>query len=282
MEGVADDADTKALQQKLKALKSRLKAVQDELQGSEACLENWKGKFGPGSQFGAEETLSLENEVLFAAEIGSVELQRTFQGAKSLWGSRARMEGSAKAGEPVAVCGDASNSMVTYREYTATLFPCFKTALSGLDDWSHVWLIGGCPVEYATANTFSAAGMCSIPPGAPSSGVFAPSCPHGQSFHQIITEGFIKDYYEQHPELKDAPMLDPYTAYLTHPQCFDFAPGEQQSMVCILCKISSVDIDSLTIALHTMEEIPKGFVLLDLKVYHPQVESLTNLGLIKG
>lgn len=304
------EEDIPALKERLAALKARLKTVRDEQQGTEACLENWKGKFGPGSPFGCSDVPGLENEALFAAEIGSVALCGEVCAPESQW-SLEETEGAESGGdgtptttaqsgpEPApgpsgaapapsagtlrptgeALPGAAPPVQRTYYEYRATLLPCFKTALTGLEDWSHVWVLGSCPAASAPPETFSATEMCSLPPGTPSVGVFAPEHPHGQSFHLTVTEALVRDYYATNGEAQGASAPDPYTAYLTHPQCLRFEPGEVQGLVCVLGRVVSVEASSAAVTFRTRSPLPRGFLLLDLKVYHPQVESLTNLGL---
>lgn len=243
------EAEIRRLQNELAEDNKELTRIRTEYHQAEQCLQNWQGRFALSKGFQSRSLAPVEDHRFFMAPIGSVVTDNT----------------------------DLSLIKVT-------LLDSFKGSCTNLESWEKVWIIG--IAECGSSSRSSAAsdllasssdvisGYIGTIPA--SDATFNYTEPYNNSVHiarhlldSARTAGCSHITEDQDPfTLGTSPQL---------PRVLE-AVGEQpmqHEFVSILADIVAVDQE--TIKLTISEPLPPEFILLDLKVYHPYIEGLTNL-----
>ncbi|EFO61709.1 Hypothetical protein GLP15_2251 [Giardia lamblia P15] len=253
MQGVFTGEDIKAeiqrLQNELAEDTKDLARIRTEYHQAEQCLQNWQGRFALAEGFQSNSLAPEKDHRFFMAPIGSV------------------------------VTDDENPSLIK-----VTLLDSFKGSCANLESWDKAWIIGltkcGHSSTYSLAPNLlaSSSDIISGPVGAitVSNAVFNYTEPYNNSVH---ISKYLIDNAKAAGYSATTKDQDPFTLGIS-PQlpCYLEAAGEQAiqyEFINILADIVAVDQE--TIRLLISEPLPSEFVLLDLKVYHPYIEGLTNL-----
>eukprot|EP00701_Giardia_intestinalis_P003023 XP_001706847.1 Hypothetical protein GL50803_13940 [Giardia lamblia ATCC 50803] len=243
------EAEMRRLQSELAEDTKELIRIRTEYHQAEQCLQNWQGRFALAEGFQSHSLAPERDHRFFMAPIGSV------------------------------VTDDADPSLIN-----VTLLDSFKGSCANLESWDKAWVIGLAKHRFSS-NHFPASDLLapssdivSGPVGTitVSNVVFNYTEPYNNSVH-------ISKYLIDNARTAGCSAVtedqDPFTLGVS-PQlpCYLEAAGEQAiqyELVNLLADIVAVDQE--TVRLTTSEPLPPEFVLLDLKVYHPYIEGLTNL-----
>lgn len=243
------EAEIMRLQKEIAEINKELTRIRTEYHQAEQCLQNWQGRFALSDEFQSHSLAPQIDHRFLMAPIGSLTID------------------------------NADSSLVK-----VTLLDSFKGSCANLESWNKVWVIGIADCEYSSDPSLPSSLLSSnsdvvsgnIGTITVSNTAFNYTDPYNNSvhiakylMHNAIATGCNVAAEDQDPfTLGTSPQLSRYLEAANE-------QATQYKFVNILADIISVNQE--TIELTTTEPFPSGFVLLDLKVYHPYIEGLSNL-----
>lgn len=242
-------AEMARLQEEIAKDSKELARIRTEYHQAEQCLQNWQGRFPLSEGFKSHSLAPGADHRFFMAPIGSLVIDDT---------------------DPFLV--------------KVTLLGSFKGSCANLEFWSKAWIIGiasyeclpgpsPAPSLLASSSNVVSGHIGSI---SVSNAVFNYADPYNNSVH---IARYLMDNAEAAGCSVTADEQDPFTLGVSQQLSrYLEAANErptQHTFVSILADI--VGVNQETIELIVSEPIPPEFVLLDLKVYHPYIEGLSNL-----